>query len=72
MISVHFSEHPVNNFADAAAADNATFNRFFHQMLQRGVYLPPSAFETWFICNALTYADIDMTVQAARESLAAL
>jgi glutamate-1-semialdehyde 2,1-aminomutase len=72
MISVHFSEKPVNNFADAAAADNATFNRFFHQMLQRGVYLPPSAFETWFICNALTDADIDMTVQAARESLAAL
>ena len=38
-------------------------------MLKRGVYLPPSAFETWFLCNALSQADLDETIQAAKESL---
>jgi len=72
MISVHFSEKPVNNFADAAAADNATFNRFFHLMLNKGVYLPPSAFETWFVSHAVSAADVEATLLAARESLAEL
>jgi glutamate-1-semialdehyde 2,1-aminomutase len=72
MISVHFSEKPVNNFADAAAADNATFNRFFHAMLDRGIYLPPSAYETWFLCNALSDADISETIKAAKESIESL
>lgn len=72
MISVHFSENPVNNFADAAAADNATFNRFFHAMLDRGIYLPPSAYETWFLCNALSDADISETIKAAKESIESL
>jgi glutamate-1-semialdehyde 2,1-aminomutase len=65
MISVHFSDKPVTDFASAAAADNAKFNRFFHHMLANGVYLPPSAFETWFICHALSKADIDRTVDLA-------
>jgi glutamate-1-semialdehyde 2,1-aminomutase len=38
-------------------------------MLKRGVYLPPSAFESWFLNNALTFADLDATVRAAAESL---
>jgi glutamate-1-semialdehyde 2,1-aminomutase len=67
MISVHFSDKPINNFADAAAADNQLFNKFFHAMLAKGIYLPPSAYETWFICNALSYEDIDQTVEAVRE-----
>lgn len=72
MISVHFSEKPVNNFADAAAADNATFNRFFHLMLNKGVYLPPSAYETWFVSHAISEADVEATLLAARQSLAEL
>jgi glutamate-1-semialdehyde 2,1-aminomutase len=72
MISIHFSENPVNDFASAAAADNEKFKLFFHEMLNRGVYLPPSAFESWFLNNALTYADIDKTITATRESLAAI
>lgn len=72
MISVHFSDKPVNNFADAAAADNATFNRFFHLMLDKGVYLPPSAFETWFVSHAISAADVEATLLAARQSLAVL
>jgi len=64
MISVHFSDRPVNNFAAAGAANNALFNRFFHHLLDSGIYLPPSAFETWFISTALSTADIDATVAA--------
>ncbi len=70
MISVHFSKELVIDFASAAAADNTRFNAFFHAMLNRGIYLPPSAFETWFLSNALTYQDLEQTINAARESLA--
>jgi glutamate-1-semialdehyde 2,1-aminomutase len=69
MISVHFSAQPVTDFASAAAADNELFKKYFHAMLKRGVYLPPSAFESWFLNNALTKEDIDSTVKATRESL---
>lgn len=72
MISVHFSAKPVTDFAAAAAADNALFNRFFHEMLKRGIYLPPSAFESWFLNNALSYTDLDATIAAAKESLEAI
>ena len=69
MFSLHFSDKPVNNFAAAAAANNTLFNKFFHGMLNEGVYLPPSAFETWFISNALSKVDIDETVEIAGEAL---
>jgi glutamate-1-semialdehyde 2,1-aminomutase len=69
MISVHFSDKPVNNFAAAASANNTMFNKFFHAMLNDGVYLPPSAFETWFISHALSKADIDETIEIAGDAL---
>ena len=69
MISVHFSDHPVIDFSTAASANNKLFNKFFHSMLKRGIYLPPSAFESWFLNNALSYTDIDETVKAVKESL---
>jgi glutamate-1-semialdehyde 2,1-aminomutase len=69
MISVHFSDQPIINFSTAASANNELFKKFFHAMLKRGVYLPPSAFETWFLCSAITKEDIDATVQATKESL---
>lgn len=69
MISVHFSSQPVVNFATAAASDIGRFNRFFHALLKRGIYLPPSAFESWFLNNALTKEDLDQTIQAVKESL---
>lgn len=72
MISIHFSDHPVIDFASAASANNALFNKFFHAMLNKGIYLPPSAFETWFLSNALTKEDLDTTIEAARESLSKL
>jgi glutamate-1-semialdehyde 2,1-aminomutase len=70
MISVHFSAAPVTDFATAAAANNELFKKYFHAMLKRGIYLPPSAFESWFLNNALSYADLDATIQATEESLA--
>lgn len=69
MISIHFSEHPVVDFTSAASANNTRFNRFFHSMLKKGIYLPPSAFESWFLNNALSYKDLDETIMAAKESL---
>ena len=64
MISVHFSDKPVIDFASAAAANNENFKTFFHGMLNEGVYIAPSAFETWFICDALSYDDLDATITA--------
>ena len=69
MISIHFSDHPVTNFANAASANNELFKKYFHAMLNRGVYLPPSAFESWFLNNALTKEDLDYTIKATEESL---
>jgi glutamate-1-semialdehyde 2,1-aminomutase len=69
MISIHFSDHPVTDFATAASANNELFKKYFHAMLKRGVYLPPSAYESWFLNNALTYADLDETIAKTRESL---
>lgn len=69
MISIHFSDHPIIDFASAALARNEKFKQFFHAMLKRGIYLPPSAFESWFLNNALSYADINETIMAAKESL---
>ncbi len=69
MLSVHFSGHPVTDFASAASANNELFKKYFHAMLNRGVYLPPSAFESWFLNNALSYDDLDNTIKATAESL---
>ncbi|HBR54145.1 MAG TPA: glutamate-1-semialdehyde-2,1-aminomutase [Flavobacteriaceae bacterium] len=65
MISIHFSETPVTDFTSAANANGENFKTFFHGMLREGVYIAPSAFETWFLCDALTYEDLDSTIQAA-------
>ncbi len=70
MISLHFSNKPVNDFDAAASADNELFKKYFHAMLKRGIYLPPSAFESWFLNNALTYDDLDKTILATKQSLA--
>ncbi|MEI8059814.1 MAG: glutamate-1-semialdehyde 2,1-aminomutase [Ferruginibacter sp.] len=69
MISIHFSEHPVTDFASAAAANNELFKKYFHAMLKRGIYLPPSAYESWFLNNSLSYTDLDETIAKTRESL---
>ena len=72
MISIHFSDYPVTDFASAAAANNLLFNKYFHAMLLRGICLPSSAFESWFLNNALSYPDLDETIAATKFSLADL
>jgi glutamate-1-semialdehyde 2,1-aminomutase len=69
MISVHFGGHPVTNFATSASSNIELFKKYFHGMLNRGVYLPPSAFESWFLNNALSKEDLDHTIQATKETL---
>jgi len=69
MISVHFTQNPVVDFESAAHGNNDQFKKFFHGMLAAGVYIAPSAFESWFVTDALTYDDLDFTI-AAVESVA--
>jgi glutamate-1-semialdehyde 2,1-aminomutase len=64
MISLHFCEQPVLDFASAAQGNNDHFKRYFHAMLNEGIYLPPSAFESYFLNDALTTADIEKTITA--------
>ncbi|HEX3769137.1 MAG TPA: glutamate-1-semialdehyde 2,1-aminomutase [Puia sp.] len=68
MISVHFSDHPVKDFQSSSNSDIERFNKFFHAMLEQGIYLPPSAFESWFLNNALTKRDLDETIEAASQA----
>lgn len=69
MISVYFNSRPVTNFDEASASDKALFGRVFHRLLDRGVYLPPSALEAWFLTASHTDDDIDQTVEAFGEAL---
>lgn len=64
MISVHFDASPVVDFQTSKNGDNETFKKFFHGLLKEGVYIAPSAYETWFITDALTYEDLDFTINA--------
>lgn len=67
MISVFFCENAVENYEDASVADTPEFKVFFHGLLEKGVYIAPSSYETWFITDALTYEDLDATIQAVAE-----
>ncbi len=69
MFGLFFTAEQVETFAQATATDTAMFNRFFHGMLARGVYLAPSAFEAGFMSSAHSDQDIADTLQAAREAL---
>ena len=64
MISLHFTDTPVVDFETAAKGNNDTFKRYFHHMLDHGVYLPPSAFESYFLNDAISYEDLDKTLAA--------
>jgi glutamate-1-semialdehyde 2,1-aminomutase len=69
MMSVHFAEYPIVDFTAASGANNELFRRFFHAMLERGVYLPPSAFESWFISHAIGQEDVEFTIDAAKAAM---
>jgi len=69
MISIFFTSEVVSNFSTANTTNQEFFRIFFHEMLKRGVYLPPSPFESWFLANSLTYDMLDTTLAAADEAL---
>ena len=69
MMSLHFTDTAVKDFTSAAKGNNKRFTKYFHGMLKRGVYLPPSAFESYFLNDAISYKDIDTTLQAFSETL---
>jgi glutamate-1-semialdehyde 2,1-aminomutase len=63
MISLHFTESEVKDFNGAKLGDNETFRKYFHFMLEAGIYLPPSAYESWFISSVLSDNDIQYTLE---------
>jgi glutamate-1-semialdehyde 2,1-aminomutase len=69
MFGLFFTDKPVWSFADATTCDVAHFQRFFHAMLEEGIYLAPSAYEAGFVSIAHTEADIANTVAAAERAL---
>jgi glutamate-1-semialdehyde 2,1-aminomutase len=72
MFGLFFSADTVDTYAGALACDAAAFNRFFHAMLERGVFLAPSAFEAGFVSSAHDDAVIAATIDAARQAFAAI
>jgi glutamate-1-semialdehyde 2,1-aminomutase len=72
MFGLFFTAEKVDNYAQATACDTAAFNRFFHAMLERGVYLAPSAFEAGFLSMAHDDAVIAATIDAARAAFSEL
>ncbi len=69
MVSIFFTSESVKDFKTANTTDQEFFRVFFHEMLKRGIYLPPSPFESWFLGNSLTYEMLDKTIAAADEAL---
>ncbi|MGB9886400.1 MAG: glutamate-1-semialdehyde 2,1-aminomutase [Moorellales bacterium] len=72
MMTVFFHPGPVRNAASVGQSDTRRYARFFHSMLQSGIYLPPSQFECWFLSVAHTEQDIELTLEAARKAFADL
>ena len=64
MISIHFTDHPVVNFETSKKGDNIYYKKYFHGMLDQNIYLPPSAYESYFLNDAISDKDIDLTSEA--------
>jgi glutamate-1-semialdehyde 2,1-aminomutase len=69
MLGMSFTTGPVRCFADIKAGDHAAFGRFFHAMLDRGVWLPPSHYEAMFVSAAHDDGHVQTVIAAAREAL---
>jgi glutamate-1-semialdehyde 2,1-aminomutase len=73
MFTLFFNDgSPIKDFADAKKCDHAKFKTFFHGMLARGIYFPPSGYEAAFLSLAHTDEDIERTIEAARATMAEL
>ena len=69
MCSVFFTQEPVTDFGSAQRADHGRFKKYFHALLSRGIYLPPSGYESYFLNDELSYADLDTTIAALKEAV---
>src|SRR5262249_15864167 len=72
MFGLYFSTEPPSSYAQVMACDRDAFNRFFHAMLEEGIYLAPSAFEAGFVSSAHSARDIETTAAAARSAFQAM
>jgi glutamate-1-semialdehyde 2,1-aminomutase len=72
LLTLFFADKPVDSFDDALQSDREAFSRFFHGMLEQGIYLPPSQFEAWFVSLAHTEQEMGQTARAARRALVGL
>jgi glutamate-1-semialdehyde 2,1-aminomutase len=72
LFSLFFGEQAVTSYAQARTADHARYARFFHAMLDEGIYLPPSGYEAWFLSAAHARDDIDRTLEAAERAARAI
>jgi glutamate-1-semialdehyde 2,1-aminomutase len=70
MFGIYFAAKPPMSYAEVMQCDKEAFNRFFHRMLDAGVYLAPSAFEAGFVSSAHAERDIEETVRLAGEAFA--
>src|SRR5690242_10493268 len=69
LLTPFFTDRPVRDYESAVASDSAAYGRFFRAMLARGIYLPPSQFEAWFLSGAHTPRHVDQTIKAARDAM---
>ena len=69
MMSLHFCEAEVVDFETSSHGNNELFKKYFHFMLDNGIYLPPSAFESYFLNDAISYNDLDFTGEVFRKFL---
>ena len=72
MFTLFFTEKEVNNFSDAKTSDTALFGRYFKGMLEKGIYLPPSQYESWFLSAALGDSEYDQIITASKATLRSL
>lgn len=69
MMTLFFTEVPVTDYNSAVRSDTKLFGKYFHEMLNRGIYLPPAQFEAMFVSNSHSQEDLDMTINAHYEAL---
>lgn len=67
MMTVFFSDKALYNFDEVAQANHSLFNQYFHFMLENGIYLPPSGYETWFISDCIKEKEIEKTLEVTKE-----
>jgi glutamate-1-semialdehyde 2,1-aminomutase len=72
MFTLFFTDKEVNNFTDAKTSDTVLFGKYFKGMLAKGIYLPPSQYESWFLSAALGDSEYDQIIAASKATLRSL